>query len=153
MSIYQRILCPIDGSATAECGMHEAIRLARDQRAAVRFLYVVDLYVMVTYFGPTVMVQDTIDALRATAAATLAQAVQAAQAQGIQAEQAIVESIAGRVAPRIVEQARDWPADLVVLGTHGRRGVSHLVMGSDAEEVVRSSPAPVLLVRGQAAPD
>lgn len=46
-------------------------------------------------------------------------------------------------------QAKDWPADLIVLGTHGRRGLTRLVMGSDAERVLRRSPVPVLMVRDQ----
>jgi len=48
----------------------------------------------------------------------------------------------------ILEQAKQWPADLIVMGTHGRRGLVRVAMGSDAEEVVRESPVPVLLVRG-----
>ena len=58
------------------------------------------------------------------------------------------ENTPGRVAEVIVQAARDWKADLIVVGTHGRRGVSHLFLGSDAEAVARLSPVPVLLVRG-----
>ena len=47
-----------------------------------------------------------------------------------------------------MRQARKWRADLIVIGTHGRRGLKRLVMGSDAEQIVRTAPAPVLLVRG-----
>ena len=54
----------------------------------------------------------------------------------------------GPVGAVIVEYAEKWPAELIVLGTHGRRGIRRLVMGSDAEYVVRTTPAPVLLVRG-----
>jgi nucleotide-binding universal stress UspA family protein len=50
----------------------------------------------------------------------------------------------------IVEKAKEWPADLIVMGTHGRRGLSRLVLGSDAEWVLRSTPVPVLMVRGPA---
>lgn len=59
----------------------------------------------------------------------------------------MVESLGGRVAYLIASQATNWPADLIVMGTHGRHGVSHLFMGSDAESVVRTSPVPVLLLR------
>jgi nucleotide-binding universal stress UspA family protein len=51
-----------------------------------------------------------------------------------------------------VKQAKQWPADLIVLGTHGRRGLSRLAMGSDAELVVRQSSVPVLMVRDPAEP-
>ena len=147
MPIYQRILAPIDGSPAAEAGLHEAIRLARDQQAQLRFFHVVDAYLLVAYYGPTVLLEETVAAMRQGGQETLDRAVRTAREQGVQTDSLIVDSTAGRVAPRIVEQARNWPADLIVLGTHGRRGVGHLVMGSDAEEVVRGSPVPVLLVR------
>jgi nucleotide-binding universal stress UspA family protein len=54
----------------------------------------------------------------------------------------------GPVGAVIAEYAEMWPADLIVIGTHGRRGIRRLVMGSDAEYVVRTTPVPVLLVRG-----
>jgi nucleotide-binding universal stress UspA family protein len=70
--------------------------------------------------------------------------------QRMDAKSVLVENIARSVADIIVEQAKKWRADLIVIGTHGRRGVSRLVMGSDAEGVVRTSPVPVLLVRADA---
>jgi nucleotide-binding universal stress UspA family protein len=54
------------------------------------------------------------------------------------------------VADVIVENAKKWRADLIVMGTHGRRGITRVVMGSDAEGVVRNTPVPVLLIRAQA---
>jgi len=61
----------------------------------------------------------------------------------------LAEILAGRVADVIVRAAKKQRSDLLVLGTHGRRGLTRMVMGSDAELVVRYTPAPVLLVRGQ----
>lgn len=58
------------------------------------------------------------------------------------------ETFAGRLSDFVVEQAHIWKADLIVIGTHGRRGVRRLLLGSDAEQVLRTSPVPVLLVRG-----
>ena len=58
-----------------------------------------------------------------------------------------VECFAERTADVIVEEAKAWPADLIVIGTHGRRGVNRWMLGSDAEQVVRIAPVPVLLVR------
>jgi len=54
-----------------------------------------------------------------------------------------------RIATEIVEAAKKWPANLVVLGTHGRRGFVHLFLGSVAEDVVRIATTPVLLIRGE----
>ncbi len=56
----------------------------------------------------------------------------------------------GSAAYAIVQEAKKQRADLIVLGTHGRRGMTRLVMGSDAEEVVRSAAVPLLLVRAGA---
>jgi nucleotide-binding universal stress UspA family protein len=55
----------------------------------------------------------------------------------------------GRVADVVVEEAAKSGCDLIVMGTHGRRGFSRLALGSDADLVVRSSPVPVLLVRNE----
>ena len=59
----------------------------------------------------------------------------------------VLDANGAPIAELIVEYAGVWKADVIVLGTHGRRGFSHLLMGSDAESVVRLSPIPVLLVR------
>jgi nucleotide-binding universal stress UspA family protein len=61
----------------------------------------------------------------------------------------LLESMGGRAADLIVAQANEWGAELIVMGTHGRRGLARVAMGSDAEEVVRSASVPVLLVRGE----
>ena len=62
------------------------------------------------------------------------------------------DSFAGRVSDLVIKEAGAWPADLIVLGTHGRRGLGRLFMGSDAEAIVRSAPVPVLLLRAKAPP-
>jgi len=59
----------------------------------------------------------------------------------------MIESVGGAAGDLIVEQANKWGAELIVLGTHGRRGIKRMVLGSDAEHVVRQSSVPVLLVR------
>jgi nucleotide-binding universal stress UspA family protein len=61
----------------------------------------------------------------------------------------LLETLGRRVADVIVREAKKWRADVIVLGTHGRSGLSRVVLGSDAELVVRESPVPVLLVRGR----
>jgi len=63
----------------------------------------------------------------------------------------LVEDMTARVADLVTEQARAWKADLIVIGTHGRRGVDRFLLGSDAEQILRIAPAPVLLVRAPAA--
>ena len=150
--MYQRILVPVDGSAASLLGLQEAIRLAKDQKAALRLLHVVHDFLVAGGHGAaaysTMLRQD----LRDKGEKILDQAAAVVRAQGMQAETRMVETPGGSVGEMIVEHAKEWSADLLVLGTHGRRGIRRLVLGSDAEFVVRTTPVPVLLVREQKAP-
>ncbi|MNC85079.1 hypothetical protein D3C83_06550 [compost metagenome] len=91
-----------------------------------------------------------LDSLRAGGKEVLAKAEAKARKQRVRVKTVLVENVIRSVADVIVGQARKWRADLIVLGTHGRRGISRLVMGSDAEGVVRTTPVPVLLLRSKA---
>jgi nucleotide-binding universal stress UspA family protein len=75
-------------------------------------------------------------------------AVATARQHGVEAETVLVESVSGPTAALITTHAKEWAADLIVMGTHGRRGLQRLTMGSDAECAVRNTPVPVLLVHG-----
>jgi len=152
---YKRILVPVDGSPTSNAGMKAAIALARDNRARLRLMHVIDEYVAFAFpdAGAAAGVNSMLDALRAAARHTLAKVERAARRSGARPETALVEGFGGRVADLIVQQAKRWRADLIVMGTHGRRGVNRMLLGSDADLVVRYSPVPVLLVpaRGRVA--
>jgi nucleotide-binding universal stress UspA family protein len=146
--MYKKILVPVDGSETAMLGLQEAIRLAKDQKATVRLFHVVNDFLMIASPEAAVYSHELLKSFRERGEAILADAAAIARKQGIQAETKWVEAVSGPAGALIVEQATAWPADLIVLGTHGRRGLRRLVMGSDAEYVVRTTPVPVLLVRG-----
>jgi nucleotide-binding universal stress UspA family protein len=79
-------------------------------------------------------------------------AVATAAAAGCQAERMLVESARRRIAEAIADAARDWGADLVVVGTHGRRGFARLLVGSVAENLVRIATTSLILVREQEPP-
>jgi len=145
--MYKQILCPVDGSPTSNCGMNEAIRLAKDQNAKLRFLHVIDTYFPVMDMAGDLNVVYMADILRENGEKSLKKAEEAAHKAGVTADSKIVEAIGGRVSEFVVSEVEEWPADLVVMGTHGLRGIERLVMGSDAQTVVRTSPVPVLLVR------
>lgn len=146
MSIYKSILAPVDGSDSSQRGVREAIRLARDQHAKLRFVCVVDSYMPA--LDPEIAFDvGVVESLRRWAEKILDDSVAAAGAAGVSAEAKLIETAGERVASLVVEEARQWPADLIVMGTHGRRGFDHLLMGSDAENVIRLSPVPVLLVK------
>lgn len=148
--MYKRILVPVDGSRTSMKGLKEAIRIAKACKARLRLVHVVDESMAFRDSAFSFGTSDIIDILKAGGAKSLKSAADFAQKQGVKAETALIESFKGRVAEGVVADAKKWRADLLVLGTHGRRGISHLVLGSDAELVVRLAPAPVLLVRGNA---
>ena len=145
--MYKRILVPVDGSAASKLGLVEAIKLAKQVQGTLRVLHVVDEYIADTTFGSAMYYDKWVDALREGGKKTLADSEVFARQQGVEPEAVLVETVATRAADAILEQAKQWPADLIVLGTHGRRGMRRLVMGSDAEVVVRSAEVPVLLVR------
>lgn len=148
---YQRILVPVDGSATSSRGLDEAIRLARVTGARLHLLHVVDELTFATGFetGATYL-GDIVPLMREAGQAIVAEGCARAAAAGIPADGTLCDRFAVRVCDAIVDEAREWKADLIVLGTHGRRGVGRLLLGSDAEQVLRLAQVPVLLVRAPA---
>jgi len=145
--MYRRILVPVDGSRTAGLGLAEALRLAKAQGAVLRLVNVVND--LAAFAGPEVAIysDQVLKGLQAHGRAVLAEAEQAARAAGVDAETRCIETAGEGAGDAIVAEARAWKADLIVIGTHGRRGLRRLVLGSDAETVVRTAPVPVLLVR------
>lgn len=146
--MYTKILVPIDGSATSICGLNEAVRIAKSQGSQLRLLHIVNEFILDYTYTPGIYANDIIDALREGGKKVLGEAQNLVQQQGIAPRCACVmlETIGGSAADLIIAQAKEWPADLIVMGTHGRRGLRRFAMGSDAESVVRSAPVPVLLV-------
>ena len=145
---YKRILVPIDGSATAKAGLKEALKLAKTAGARLRLLHVVDESPLLTLPEAGYSIDTIIDELKASGQSVLAAAAKTAAAQGAKCDSGLVESMGLRVADQITAEAKRWRADLIVIGTHGRRGVQRMLMGSDAELVVRNTTVPVLLVHG-----
>jgi nucleotide-binding universal stress UspA family protein len=145
--MYSRILVPVDGSETARLGLAEAIKLARALHACIRVIHVVDIGVLMSSEAAAVSYDMFIDGLRVGGKGLLEDAAAAVSHAGIEVDTAMLEAWDTGVGECIVQKAREYPADLIVCGTHGRRGVRRLLMGSDAEYIVRHSPVPVLLVR------
>ena len=147
--MYKRILVPLDGSSTSKLGLREALRIARGQNASLCLLHVVD-ELFVTQAGEGIVIADQIfEKLRAGGKKVLAAGLAQARRRGVRARAVLLETMTRPVADIIVRQARAWKADLIVIGTHGRRGVRRVVMGSDAEQVLRNAPVPVLMVRSK----
>jgi len=149
MGAYRKILVAVDGSPASGKGLREAIRLARAERAKLFILHVVDEFQAFAAMDGLVGLPgaDLLSALREGGKRILAKAVGIALKQKIKPKGILREMLSGPAAYPIVREARKLRADLIVLGTHGRRGVRRLVLGSDAEQVVRTASVPVLLVR------
>ncbi len=145
--MYRRILVPVDGSPAATQGLREAINLARDQGAAILLLHIVDEWRVAAGDIAAVNLEAGSKSLREAGAELLEQAESQARQAGVSVETALVEELGKPVGECIVQRAREWPADLIVCGTHGRRGMMRMLLGSSAEYIVRHAPVPVLLVR------
>jgi nucleotide-binding universal stress UspA family protein len=145
--MYKKILVAVDGSATSLRGLDEAIKVAKAVGGQLMLIHVVNELVMAADYVPAVYFEGILQSLRATGAKVLEQAATMARRAEVATEQRLIETVGARAADEIVKQAREWPAELIVMGTHGRRGFKRLVLGSDAELVLRLSAVPVLLVR------
>ena len=124
--MYERILVPVDGSPTSTLGLDEAIKLAKLTGASIRL----------------------VGMLREAGEKILGDAKARCAASGIAATAFLCDTFGSRVCDLVVDQARAWRADVIVIGSHGRRGMSRIFLGSDAEMVIRTAPVPVLVVRG-----
>ncbi len=146
--MYQRILVATDGSATARQAVDEAIRFASEQKAQLRVIHIVDENVI--YWSADGVILDSVfETLRRSGQAILDEAVALAASAGVRAQTVLQETVGKRVPEVIIAEAIAWPADLLVVGSHGRSGVGHLLLGSVSQAVVRLAPVPVLLVRGR----
>jgi len=146
--MFKRILVPVDGGPVSNLGLRQAIKLSALEGARLRLVHVVDEMPVMVDAEMGVMA-DAIPALREGAQKILAHAASMAQRAGITTEISMIESMGGSTAEFIVNEAKAWRADVIVLGTHGRSGIERAFMGSSAEDIIRSTPVPVLLVRAK----
>jgi nucleotide-binding universal stress UspA family protein len=147
--MYQRILVPIDGSATSERALQEAIKLAAGN-SLLRLVHVLEeIYSLDAEAYAFVDYPALQEAMRNTGERILAQGAKKVQKSGSPVETALLDVSGERVASVIDGEARRWGADLIVIGTHGRSGLSRLLLGSVAEGVARGTSVPVLLVRAE----
>lgn len=149
--MYKHILVPLDGSATAERGFREALGLATEQKSKLSLLNVIDDFPMLLEMSSVASFEESMRKLREHGEQVLAKARGEAAKLDVLVDTFLYEVTQSRVADVVVDKARELGCDLIVMGTHGRRGFSRLALGSDADRVVRTSPVPVLLVRGKEA--
>lgn len=146
--MYKRILVPVDGSGTSNKALAAAIQLARDSGGRVRVFHSVDELAYLSGFEYS---GEVIRIARETAAKVLDDALAMAKAAGVPADKLLVDEAGIRLGQTVCDAATSWEADLIALGTHGRRGVGRVLLGSGAEQVIRMAPVPVLVIRSDTA--
>jgi nucleotide-binding universal stress UspA family protein len=148
--MYKRILLAVDGSRSSDLALSQAITIAKATGAEVKVLYVVDdsdIYLDAGYFDPREVINNLAAHGRKVLDATIAGLGEAGIRCNAQLDEKPVAP--GRISSTIVTEADSWDADLIVMGTHGRRGVRRMMMGSVSEGVVAKSNKPILLVRSE----
>jgi len=145
--MYKRILVPYDGSAPSRAGLREAVDLAADSGAALVVLHVVSELPLLMGGEAYVNYGELAEILMKTGQGLAQEAVAIAAKDGVKCEMTVVDGGATPVCDVILDQIAAQRCDLVVMGTHGRRGLKRLTLGSDAELVVRRSTVPVLLAK------
>jgi len=139
------ILFPTDFSNGARAAMDHAASLAQDYHARLILLYVIqDISIAEWYIPSSLSVADLLEDMQKSATKEMDK-----WAVEVSAKVKDVEKMVVRGVPfvEIIRTAKDTQADLIVIGTHGRTGIDHLLFGSTAEKVVRKAPCPVLTVR------
>lgn len=127
--MYKRVLVPVDGSEIADRALDEAINLTKGHPVELKIVFI----------GR----DDEISQ----------QVIEVAMTRAVNAGLNPVSALLGKIeteeiADVILQEAREWAADVIVMATHGRRGVAHMILGSVTEGVIRASPVPVLVIRG-----
>jgi nucleotide-binding universal stress UspA family protein len=147
--MYKRILVATDGSTLSKKAVRSAIDLAGAVGAELVALYVVPRY-PVAYFegGVTISPQDVsrIEKQWADKGKTVVEAVKlAAQGEGIKAKAVVTSS--DLVAESIISAAKKQKCDLVVMASHGRKGIKRVLLGSETQHVLTHCSVPVLVLR------
>ena len=151
--MYKRILVALDGSETSMRALTASLNLARQGGGRVRLVHVVEELAYLGGFDPYgASSGDLVKVIRENAAKVLATGLAAAGSAGVEADTVLYDNFGERLPEAVADAARQWNADLIVVGTHGRRGIGRVLMGSGAEQIIRLSPVPVLVIRSPETP-
>ena len=142
----QSILFAADFSRQGSHGFRYAITLSKHFQAKLFIFHAINLQSTMPAADPTggVALTDYVEVLEDESRARLSEMLRLAEAHGVEAETILVEGTPHRTA---LKEAERLGVDLIVVSTHGRTGMEHLLLGSTAEKIIRQSPIPVLVVR------
>jgi nucleotide-binding universal stress UspA family protein len=146
--MYKRILVPLDGSETSNKALVAALQLARQGGGRVRLVHVVEEMSYLSGFDQYGGYSgELLRIMRENGTKILNDGMAIAKSAGVEADNMLCDKFGERLGEVVCDAAKRWEADLIVVGTHGRRGVGRVLMGSGAEQIVRLAPVPVLVVR------
>lgn len=145
--MYPQILVPVDGSTASTCALQEAIDIARSQGSKLRLLHIVEAPLLDYGFTANYNRKDAIASLTASGKIVLSKAESVVRQAGLAPECVMFESVAGPAADVILDQAKKWPASLIVMGSHASGGAARV--GRDTAKVLAQAQVPVLLVRAE----
>lgn len=145
--MYKKLMVPMDGSELAECVLPHVEAVARAFRAEVEVIRVIEPIVLLTR-GGIALTEKEIKQIemhsKSEAENYLARIIGLLSSKGIKAQS---KAIRGKIAESLVDYAKSSGADLIIMATHGRSGISRWFLGSIADRVLRTSHVPVLLIR------
>jgi nucleotide-binding universal stress UspA family protein len=141
----KHILVRTDFSEYADHALDYAITLAQKLRARLTLLHIIQLTPMTMGDMYGYSLEADLEAMESEAQRQMQALLNRVHQEGLESETAIVQGVPFQM---IVDMAESQDIDLIVMGTHGRAGLTHALMGSVAEKVVRMAPCPVLVTRG-----
>lgn len=148
--MYRRILVAVDGSATSNKALSAALEMASYSggRSVIRLIHVIDEMAYFTGLDPYAgQSYSLIGVMRDAGEKILAVGLAIVQSAGVEADTVLVDHLGAQLAEAVAAEAQTWDASLVVVGTHGRKGIRRTLLGSGAEQIIRLSVCPVLVVR------
>ena len=143
--MFKRILVPIDGSDASTKALVAALQLARESGGNVRVVHVFD---ELSYLSGYEYAAAVAEQAREQAQQALDDAMAVCRSSGVPADSRLLDTPGRRrLGDAVADAAREFGADLVAIGSHGRRGLDRLLLGSGAEQILRLAQAPVLVVK------
>ena len=137
------IVCATDFGEASERAARRAVELARALGARLEVVHVWEIPVIAALDGPVVLGPAETARVTSHLQQQLDAAVEGCREPGLEVHGRLVEGVPDR---EVVRLASELGADLIVVGTHGRRGLARMILGSIADRIVRTSPVPVVVV-------